>query len=117
MTADAVDQMAQYRWPGNVRELQNCVERGVVMADGPKIGIEALPERIRDNDDPLDAVFHGDELSIKKMSRALERVLIRRALEKTDGNRTHASDLLEISHRTLLYKMEDYGLEDVGKDG
>jgi two-component system response regulator AtoC len=117
MTAAAIDQMAQYRWPGNVRELQNCVERGVVMADGPKIGVEALPERIRDNDDPLDAIFHGDELSIKKMSKALERVLIRRALEKTDGNRTHASDLLDISHRTLLYKMEDYGLEDVGKDG
>ncbi len=115
ISSEAIDRMTQYRWPGNVRELQNCVERGVVLADGDTIDLEALPERIRDNDDPLDAIFHGDDLSIKKMSKALERVLIRRALEKTDGNRTHASDLLEISHRTLLYKMEDYGLEDVGK--
>jgi len=115
ISSEAIDRMTQYRWPGNIRELQNCVERGVVLADGDTIDLEALPERIRDNDDPLDAIFHGDDLSIKKMSEALERVLIRRALEKTDGNRTHASDLLEISHRTLLYKMEDYGLEDVGK--
>jgi two-component system response regulator AtoC len=41
----------------------------------------------------------------------LERELIRRALERTCGNRTHAAKLLEISHRALLYKLKEYGLE------
>ena len=41
----------------------------------------------------------------------LERELIRRALEKTGGNRTHAARLLEISHRSLLYKIKEYGIE------
>jgi two-component system response regulator AtoC len=40
----------------------------------------------------------------------MERDLIGKALEKTKGNRTHAARLLEISHRTLLYKIEEYGI-------
>ena len=59
--------------------------------------------------------YDADELSIKKMTAALETILIRRALEKTQGNRTHAAELLEIAHRTLLYKIKEYGLADVGR--
>jgi two-component system response regulator AtoC len=56
--------------------------------------------------------FTDDEnLSIKEASRKLEKVLIRRALERTAGNRTQAAKMLEISHPALLYKMKDYGLE------
>ena len=50
------------------------------------------------------------DLSVKKATRALERELIRRALEKTKGNRTRAAELLELSHRALLYKLKDYGI-------
>ena len=52
----------------------------------------------------------GDDLSIKKATVAIERELIKRALEQTNGNRTKAAELLEISHRALLYKLKDYGL-------
>ncbi|MFB6263628.1 MAG: sigma-54-dependent transcriptional regulator [Bradymonadaceae bacterium] len=114
ITPEAMEVLMSYPWPGNVREVQNCIERGVVLADGPKIEKGDLPDKIVDSDDELQNIFHGDELSIKKMTEALERVLIRRALEKTEGNRTRASELLEISHRALLYKIEDYGLEEVG---
>jgi two-component system response regulator AtoC len=116
VTSEAMKVMMNYSWPGNVREVQNCIERGVVLADGSKIDESALPDRILESDDDLQKIFQGDELSIKKMSKALEKVLIRRALEKTDGNRTQASELLEISHRALLYKIKDYDLEDVGKE-
>ena len=47
---------------------------------------------------------------MKKTQRFTEESLIRKALEKTQGNRTQASKLLEISHRALLYKIKDYGL-------
>lgn len=113
---EAMKIMLDYHWPGNVRELQNCIERGVVLANGHKIDESVLPERILDSNDELKQLFNNDELSIKKMSTALERILIRRALEKTGGNRTNAAKLLEISHRALLYKIKDYGLETVGME-
>jgi two-component system response regulator AtoC len=54
----------------------------------------------------------GDDsnLSIKQKTAALEVDLITRALAKTNGNRTHAAKILEISHRTLLYKLKEYNL-------
>ncbi|MFP4597481.1 MAG: sigma-54-dependent transcriptional regulator, partial [Persicimonas sp.] len=105
---EAMKLMLDYHWPGNVRELQNCIERGVVLADGPRIDESVLPDRILDSNDELKQLFNSDELSIKKMSTSLERILIRRALEKTGGNRTKAAKLLELSHRALLYKIKDY---------
>jgi two-component system response regulator AtoC len=53
------------------------------------------------------------ELSIKKTVAAIEEILIRRALTKTKGNRTRAAELLEISHRALLYKIKDYKIGDL----
>ena len=52
-----------------------------------------------------------ENLSIKKAEDAIERDLIRRALVRTSGNRTQASKILEISHRSLLYKLKEYGIE------
>jgi two-component system response regulator AtoC len=115
VSAEAMEVMMDYPWPGNVREVQNCIERGVVLAQGDQIGKADLPDRILQNDDELHQVFDSDELSIKKLTTALEKVLIRRALEQTDGNRTRAAELLEISHRALLYKIDEYGLDEVGK--
>ncbi len=107
----AMEALQNYHWPGNIRELQNCIERGVVISDGQTIGLDDLPPSITEGDSPVDALFDGDELSIKKMSARLEKHLITRALQQTDGNRTHAAKLLEISHRTLLYKIKDYDIE------
>ncbi|NIS69084.1 MAG: sigma-54-dependent Fis family transcriptional regulator, partial [Proteobacteria bacterium] len=53
-----------------------------------------------------------EEYSIKKAAKILETELIKKALRKTRGNHTHASRLLEISHRTLLYKIKDYGIHE-----
>jgi len=44
--------------------------------------------------------------------KSLEADLIRRSLRATNGNRTHAAKLLEISHRALLYKLKEYGISD-----
>jgi|SRR5690554_296512 len=114
VSAEAMKIILDYSWPGNVRELQNCIERGVVLANGPKIDASVLPQRLLEGNDELQQLFDRDELSIKKMSADLERILIRRALEKTGGNRTHAAKLLEISHRALLYKIKDYELDTLG---
>ncbi|RME24257.1 MAG: sigma-54-dependent Fis family transcriptional regulator, partial [Deltaproteobacteria bacterium] len=52
-----------------------------------------------------------EDLSIKRATAELESRLIRAALERTGGNRTQAAKLLEISTRTLIYKLKDYGIQ------
>jgi two-component system response regulator AtoC len=61
--------------------------------------------------DPLPSSQDPDDLSVKRAQRVLEADLIRRALERTQGNRTKAAELLELSPRALLYKIREYGLD------
>jgi two-component system, NtrC family, response regulator AtoC len=103
--------LLEYGWPGNVRELENTVERAMVLAERDTIFVEDLPERLREARDPIKLQLGSGELSIKKTARIIEEILIRRALQKTGGNRTRAAEVLEISHRALLYKIKDYHIE------
>jgi two-component system, NtrC family, response regulator AtoC len=105
--------LLEYTWPGNVRELENTIERAMVLAESDALQIGDLPERIRDALDPVQVHLASGELSVKKTTAAIEQILIRRALQKTKGNRTRAADLLEISHRALLYKIKDYKITDL----
>jgi two-component system response regulator AtoC len=91
-----------------VRELENVIERAIVLADGPEIDADFLATVM--NVRGATGVVDDQELSIKKATRSLEADLIRRALGVTQGNRTNAAKLLEISHRALLYKMKEYGI-------
>lgn len=121
VSSETIELLKKYSWPGNVRELENCIERAMVLTDGKTITPEALPNHIRaatqiltlPEDEPTSA--DEDTLSIKERVRRVETSLIKKALARTKGNRTHAAKLLEISHRTLLYKLKEYGLSDVEK--
>jgi two-component system response regulator AtoC len=101
-----------YEWRGNARELENCLERALVLSQGDALELDALPDYMRKSKaEAAPAVMADDSnLSIKQKTAALEIDLITRALTKTNGNRTHAARILEISHRTLLYKLKEYGL-------
>jgi two-component system, NtrC family, response regulator AtoC len=109
----ALELLQRYRWPGNVRELENALERALVLAEEDEIGPEALPEAVQRSlaPEPVPASLDADDLSVKRAQRVLEADLIRRALERTQGNRTKAAELLELSPRALLYKIREYGLE------
>ncbi len=98
-----------YRWPGNVRELENVVERLVVLARGPQVTVDDLPESLRRERPVLGALQmelppHGVSLE------AVEKELILLALRKHNWNQTHAARYLDISRKTLIYRMEKYGL-------
>jgi two-component system response regulator AtoC len=109
---DAMRSLMAHRWPGNVRELENAVERACILCDGGRITSSCLPPSVRLLDENYKNVSATDEnLSIKKAEDAIERELIRKALAKTGGNRTQAAKILEISHRSLLYKLKEYGIE------
>jgi len=111
LSAEARKLLMEYSWPGNVRELENTIERAMVLTETSSIAADDLPERIREAHDPVQMQLASGELSIKKTTRNIEEILIRRALEKTKGNRTRAAEVLEISHRALLYKIKDYAIE------
>jgi two-component system response regulator AtoC len=112
LSDDALRTLVGYPWPGNVRELENCIERGLLLCEGNILDVGSLPENLRGNSEAGTNIgIPRDSLSIKKAEEMMERELIRRALEKTGGNRTHAARLLEISHRSLLYKLKEYVME------
>jgi two-component system response regulator AtoC len=108
ISQDALDVLVNFGWRGNVRQLENTIERSMIFVQGDKIELNDLPGDIRDASEEGRLFLDGSELSIKRSSRLLERELIKKALQKTNGNRTQAAKLLEISHRALLYKIKEY---------
>ena len=113
----AEELLAAYSWPGNVRELENAIERAVLLAEGNLVQVQNLPERVwssprsSERSAPSAEVSSQEDLSLKRAMRSLEERYIRAALRRTRGNRTRASEMLEISHRALLYKIKEYGID------
>jgi len=110
LTKGAMTAFINYNWPGNVRELENLVERLVVLSDSEFVDVDILTDfMLKDNNAKIE-INNIQELSIKKHQKAMEKDLIRKALQITHGNRTKAAKLLDISHRAILYKIKEYEL-------
>jgi two-component system response regulator HydG len=103
-----MDLLMRHPWPGNVRELENVVERAVIMARGDMISEAELPDSVRDLDEEAGEV--GGGLTPGRSLKDVEREMILRTLEDTEGNRTHAAKILGISRRTLQLKLKEYGI-------
>jgi len=110
------------RWPGNVRERENAMHRAVLLATGPEIGPEALrtPDGASMNSLAISqglaaqAAATAEALSRSFIGRTVadvERDLILQTLDHCLGNRTHASNILGISIRTLRNKLNQYNDE------
>ena len=107
---DALDYMIKYSWPGNVRELENCIEYAAIYCDGENILADHFPERLRESSAHISVPTGSHDLSLKHGKAILEERYIRLALEKTEGNKTKAAEILELSYPTLLEKIKRYGL-------
>ena len=108
MSSSVRSQLAGYRWPGNVRELENVLERLVVLSSG-QITDADLPDEIRapaSNRESLHLELPESGISLEPV----ERELLLRALQKFDWNQTQAAQFLDISRRTLIYRMDKHGL-------
>jgi len=106
LSDNARHQLSHYPWPGNVRELQNFLEKAMLFNREPILELPPLPKADRRGHEIDRRTF-----SLKKATRDLEERFIRRALEHTEGNRTQAAKLLEISLRALMYKIKEYHLD------
>jgi two-component system response regulator AtoC len=113
VSQEAMNRFLHYPWPGNVRELENIIERAMILAEGDTIEVEGILTHMQGDEGPES---RSSGLSIKKGAREMEIRLIKEALDETRGNRLRAARILEISHKALLYKLKDYGLEDYGKE-
>lgn len=98
------------RWPGNIREIENVIERMLVLSNGDFISENDLPEHLRDAPaaNPASLLLELPENGISL--EGVERELLLRALGKFKGNQTQAARYLDISRRTLIYRMEKHGL-------
>lgn len=110
-TDPALAVLKDYEWPGNVRELANVVERAVLLTEGDRIEVDALPAEVRQEDDESEgaaAICLGkDGIDMDE----LERDLLVEALRIAEGNRTEAGRLLGLSRHQVRNRLKKYGVE------
>ncbi|MFL6426617.1 MAG: sigma-54-dependent transcriptional regulator [Acidobacteriaceae bacterium] len=104
--------LISYRWPGNIRQLENVLERLLVLSSSDLITVDDLPEELTSA--AANTTLTWLELPDEGINlEEVERELIIRALEKCAGNQTQAARYLDISRRTLIYRMEKHGLTSI----
>jgi DNA-binding NtrC family response regulator len=125
LTAEVFEALSRYSWPGNIRELRNVVERAVLLAgEGPILpehlafettGVPAPPppdKGLKTQPIPVGSLFRSGPApsSLSGEVESLERERIAKAMETCAGNQTRAAELLGMPRRTLLRKLDAYGI-------
>lgn len=110
---EALEALTAHNWPGNVRELENVVEHLVVLGKGDVIKLEHLPAEVRQTRSRV------SNISLKLPEEGIdlegvEKEILLQALERHHWNQTNAARYLNISRKTLIYRMEKYGLRPAG---
>ncbi|MBZ5525478.1 MAG: sigma-54 dependent transcriptional regulator [Acidobacteriia bacterium] len=109
LSEEAIGKLIEYNWPGNVRELQNAIERMAVLAKSSVLQVDDLPEEIRRAESRVASIG----LKLPEAGIDLEEVekeILLQALEKHGWNQTRAAMYLNISRKTLIYRMEKFAL-------
>lgn len=106
-----------YNWPGNVRELANIVEHAVIMSTGSRIFPEDLPDYLKKNsENNLINSLKSEKLegkTLKEMTKKIECMLLKEALERNNGNKVKTAKELGLSRRSVLYKIQEYNIGEV----
>jgi DNA-binding NtrC family response regulator len=114
VSQEAVEILTKYAWPGNVRELENLMERLVVLGKGSVVLPEHFPPEFLEQKPriakvALDLPDEGIDLE------EVEKEILLQALQKYRWNQTHAARYLNISRKTLIYRMEKFGMREPGE--
>ena len=115
---EAMRALISYDFPGNVRELENILERATIIETKDVISLDSLPPNVTKMVSREDVVIpfspdflDGEGVSIDAEMDRLEKSMLLKALEKTGGNKTEAAKLLNISFRSMRYRLEKHGIE------
>jgi transcriptional regulator with GAF, ATPase, and Fis domain len=112
---DALSVLKGYDWPGNIRQLENVLERAVVVAEGPVIGVRELPAELfqaapESAEDSLDRIPAFATLPERGLLERREREQLVRALAAAAGNKAEAARALGLARSTLFSKLRKHGL-------
>jgi len=113
LSEKAMDAFMNYSWPGNIRELENVVKKIVALND-EELALSELANTRSATDAamPVDGQTRSLKVASKAASREAERELILKALGRTRWNRKRAAQDLQISYKSLLYKLKQIGLDE-----
>ncbi|MEZ4600208.1 MAG: sigma-54 dependent transcriptional regulator [Syntrophotaleaceae bacterium] len=111
--------LLDYSWPGNIRELENTVERCVVLGSGDDLE-EGLPDHIRSqrqggNSGSLEEI-PDEGLDLDAYLGSIEKDILLKALDKVGGVRKRAAELLNISFRSIRYRLAKFGIDADGEE-
>lgn len=110
ISGEVLEILKGYNWPGNVRELENVIERLAVLNKGEAIRPEDLPLEVRQAKNRVANItleLPDGGISLEDV----EKEILFRALEKYQGNQTRAAQYLNITRKTLIYRIEKYGIK------
>jgi DNA-binding NtrC family response regulator len=110
---DVLSHLKNYSWPGNIRELKNVIRRAVLLAKEKVIGTDHIEFLIKDKNrsfqESRSISISDDPDNLPSLNLIeLEKIAIKKALEKTSGNKTKAASLLNISYVTLYRKIKQH---------
>ncbi len=109
LSQDAQQALMAYGWPGNVRQLENVIERAFALSPGrSQLTITDLPDEVREFHAPAsatDIVIPEEGVEMERLVADFEHSLIRRALERSGGNKRQAAELLHLKRTTLIEKL------------
>jgi transcriptional regulator of acetoin/glycerol metabolism len=102
--------LLRYRWPGNVRELEHVIERAVIVAEGPQVGLDDLSPTVKNTDlQPSSSTF---TIPPHHTLAEIEKLAILQTLERTSWNKRKAAHILGVYRPTLYSKLRKYHLAD-----
>ena len=104
ISPDALNVLSDYSWPGNVRQLENVIERAYALSSGKVIAPSDLPPEIRNFNENQNI----DDTNLNLRDNEIQ--LIKKALQKTKGNKAEAAQLLGINLSTVYRKLDKYGI-------
>jgi len=118
ISPQAMQRLEAYDWPGNVRELENTIERAVALESGPEISIGVLPDRMTGLGGTATAAggqlestaFPPEGVDFERVLAETEKRYLQAALERSEGVRTRAAELLKISYRSFRHYAKKHEL-------
>jgi len=112
LTKKAQNKLLHYQWPGNIRELLNTMERALILCKNQEITEHEiiLPEKPFSLEENFNFTGTLKQVSSRAV-HLVEKIKIEKILEEVDNNKTKAAELLEVSYKTLLDKIKEYGVE------
>ncbi len=122
ISATAMEVLKKYDYPGNVRELENIIERTVALEAGGSILPESLPPFVKTTSGARQMVSsEGIEITeegidLEKVLGQIEKELIIKAIHAANGVKKRAAGLLDISFRSMRYRVEKYNLGSISDE-